>query len=407
MRIQHSRTPALRLLLPGLLFLATGLLLCMAAQPLPAQGQFDSPLAPPNDNFENATQIGAIPFSESVDVAGATVEPGESPPSCALSYPTDWRTIWYRYAPSESGTLTMLVRNSSGYIHHAVGVYTGDSLAGLVPISCGFFYPWGATPSAISVSAGQTYYFQVWSQEADVVNFSLELPGPPSANIDYYPLDAAKTDSISFYANLYDPAGVGFDYSNCQWDFGDGVTAAGCYVSHAYAVDGDFTVQLSASTYDGRLATATRVVTVRTQDVSIVKVSVPQSARAGQTRQIVVGLTNAYYPVQVRLELWKSATMYGDELVGTLVQTVPVRNGNRTVDFQFSYTFTPQDAEVGKVTFKAYANVMAGRDFYPSDNYYVSLPTKVNGASVRSSDAGETEVDGPATDLYLPVIANN
>src|SRR5690606_18056600 len=117
--------------------------------------------------------------------------------------------------------------------------------------------------------------------------------------------------------------------------------------------------------------------------------------------------TNAFYPVQVRLELWKSGTIYGDEMVGTLVQTVPVRQGNRTVDFQFSYTFIPQDAEVGKVTFKAYANVMTGRDVYPSDNYYVSLPTKVNGASVRSSDAPETEVDDLATDLYLPVIANN
>ena len=42
--------------------------------------------------------------------------------------------------------------------------------------------------------------------------------------------------------------------------------------------------------------------------------------------------------------------------VGVLTQSVPVRPGGRTTDFAFSYTFTADDAQVGKVTFKAVAN---------------------------------------------------
>lgn len=38
---------------------------------------------------------------------------------------------------------------------------------------------------------------------------------------------------------------------------------------------------------------------------------------------------------------------------GTLTQFVPVHKSNRTTGFDFSYTFTGEDARIGKVTFKA------------------------------------------------------
>lgn len=190
-------------------------------------------------------------------------------------------------------------------------------------------------------------------------------PEPPSAWIDFSPTDPAPGDLIVFSAALYDPSGIGFDYNTCQWDFGDGITSTTCWPQYTYSTEGDYTVTLRANTYDGREAMATRVVPVRTHDVSIIKVTVPQSARAGQTRQIVVGVSNKLYPETVQVTLSKGGANYYDEQIGVLTQLVPVRSGNRTTDFQFSYTFTEQDAAVGKVTFKANAQLVNARDSYP------------------------------------------
>jgi len=57
---------------------------------------------------------------------------------------------------------------------------------------------------------------------------------------------------------------------------------------------------------------------------------------------------------------------------------VPVRSANRTTDFNFSYTFTSADAQVGKVTFKAVANIFGARDALPADNEAIATPIKVS-----------------------------
>src|SRR5205823_6126086 len=102
--------------------------------------------------------------------------------------------------------------------------------------------------------------------------------------------------------NEYDPAQVGFGPNSNYWSFGDGATAIGspygcCPVTaHQYATDGDYTVTLVVTTLDGRTATIMQVLHVRTHDVVISKFTVPQTGRAGQTRTISVGVTNARYP---------------------------------------------------------------------------------------------------------------
>ncbi len=50
----------------------------------------------------------------------------------------------------------------------------------------------------------------------------------------------------------------------------------------------------------------------------------------------------------------------------------------RVTPFAFSYTFTPDDATIGNITFKAIAALSGARDALPADNEIVSLPTKVN-----------------------------
>jgi hypothetical protein len=115
---------------------------------------------------------------------------------------------------------------------------------------------------------------------------------------------------------------------------------------------------------------------VRTHDVAITKFTVPQSAKAGQTRSVTVDINNTRYPEQVQVELYKS-TIDGWQWVGTLQQYVPVRPANRTTSFAFSYTFTDADALLGRINFRAVAIIVDARDALPTNNEAISLPTKV------------------------------
>ena len=56
-------------------------------------------MPPGNDNFANATPVGGLPFSSSVDATTATLEAGEPMPSCAQWYGPSG-TIWYAFTPS-------------------------------------------------------------------------------------------------------------------------------------------------------------------------------------------------------------------------------------------------------------------------------------------------------------------
>jgi len=187
------------------------------------------------------------------------------------------------------------------------------------------------------------------------------------------PYDPSIFDQISF--GLYGETPLTWA---CQWYFGDGTTYDQCYVNRVkrYAQDGDYLVTVQVTNDLDEVSTTSRVLSVRTHDVAITKVSVPQSAHAGQTRQIVVSVSNTHFAEMMFVDLWKSAPG-GFEGVGTLKQLVPVRAGNRTTAFYFSYTFTSEDARVGKVTFKAIATLLDARDALPADNEVVALPTRV------------------------------
>jgi hypothetical protein len=143
----------------------------------------------------------------------------------------------------------------------------------------------------------------------------------------------------------------------------DGTTTTnpGCCQTHHYSVDGTYKVKLTVTTTDGRTASTSQDVLV-THDVTIVKLTVPQTAKVGQTRTITVGLTNSRYAETAQVQLLKSVNGGGWQQVGTLTQYVPVRGANRTTNFDFNYTFAPEDGQLGKVTFQAVATVQGARD---------------------------------------------
>lgn len=328
-------------------------------------------ISPANDNFANAEAVGVLPFDGNVDITAATLEVGEPAPACE-GWANPDKTIWYALTPNTSGSITA---RASAWFPTVLTVYTGNTLAGLSQVACRT-YGNNLTFQAI---AGTTYYFQAGSLYSynGSLQFHVEVSPPPVAAFFFSPSDPSVFDNPQFLGyNSYDPAGLGIQ--TYAWNFGDGATATSgnCCPTHRYSTDGDYTVQLTVTTPDGRSASTSQVVSVRTHDVAITKFTVPTSARAGQTRQIVVGLRNTRYPETVRVDFYKS-TPAGFQWIGYSEQAVPVRSGNRTTDFQFNYTFTDADAAIGKVNFKAVATLLYVRDALPTDNEAVSPPTKV------------------------------
>ena len=321
-------------------------------------------LPPPNDNFASATPVTSLPFSDSIDTTAATTEPGEPFPCGSTG-----GTAWYTYTPPQTGSVTA---SAPAPFSVQLAAYTGGAVGSLTSMGCRY----GSL--TIHVDSGTTYHFQVGAifSGGGPIQFQLVQTPPPVANMGFYPGDPSIFDLVQFYDQSYDPGNVGF--ATESWNFGDGTSATGCCPTHRYSSsDGDYTVKLVVTTTDGRTASTSQVVHVRTHDVAITKLTVPQSASAGQTRQITVGLTDSRYPETVQVQLFKSNTSGGFDLVGTLTQSVTPRDTNRTTPFSFNYTFTSTDALVGKVTFKADATIIGARDAVPADNEATALPTAV------------------------------
>jgi len=77
--------------------------------------------APVNDNYADATPISALPFSASVDLTNATIEPGE-PTTCSV-----WETsAWYTFTPSVDEQIAVS-HNEGGFLGAARATTTGRS----------------------------------------------------------------------------------------------------------------------------------------------------------------------------------------------------------------------------------------------------------------------------------------
>ncbi len=205
--------------------------------------------------------------------------------------------------------------------------------------------------------------------------FTTKTLPAPVADFGYWPSEPNVFEDIWFWQNSYDPAG---NYiQSVDWNFGDGSTSHDWYPSHRYNVDGNFTVQLTVTTSDGRVGTISKVIQVRMHDIAITKFRVPENASLGQTKTITVSIENKRYPETVQVDLYKS-TPWGFEQIATLTKTVPVTRDDQTITFSFSYVATPDDATYKKVTFKAVATITTARDAMPYDNEVILFPTRIS-----------------------------
>jgi PKD repeat protein len=325
---------------------------------------------PPNDDFAAAAPVGSLPFASTVDTVAATNESLEPSPSCGFGMPTG--SVWYAYTPSAAGSVSA---TTSGPFPTMVAAYVGSSLGSLQNLGCRAF----GSLLTIRTEPGTTYYFQAGGLfgSRGQLRFALDVAPAPVAAFGHDPGDPTSLEPTQFFDASSDPGGLAV--TGHAWDFGDGATSTEQHPLHFYAADGDYVVSLTVTTQDGRSASTSETVQVRTHDVAIVKLSTPQSASSGQTKSLSAAVANLRYADTVQVQLFKSVPGPAEfELVGTLVQHVPARGRNKPTPFDFSYTFTAGDASVGKVTFKAVATITTARDAVPGDNSAVGPPTRVS-----------------------------
>jgi len=328
-------------------------------------------VSPSNDDFANAAGISALPFSANVNLPLATIEAGEPASTCSNPFGGVGKTVWYRFTPAQTGSISASAFNAG--FSSVVAAYTGTSVASLTEVGCGVF----GNRVTFRALANTTYYFQVGGLfgQSGTLEFRLEVTPLPVASFFFFPFDASVFDVVQFVDQSFDPGGVGF--APQAWSFGDGTTGTGGNPTHRYAADGDYTVALTATTLDGRTAVASQTVHVRTHDVAVTKFATPNAASSGQTRRIVVSINSKRYAETVEVQLFRSVPG-GFQQFGSLTQSVPMNPKNGTTDFAFSYTFTADDAQIGKVTFRAVAVVAGVRDALPADNEAIASPTKVS-----------------------------
>jgi PKD repeat protein len=362
-------------------------------------GAFDLRLeivpTPVNDDFADATQITALPFSEVVELRAATTETAE--PLYPGGTPVGG-SAWYVFTPAETGLYTVRLRGCCEAVP-IVGIYTGNALESLTEIAsaAGFFDP----KVTFRATAGTPYRIQLarglLSGGAGSIPVSIELDVTPSpvANFGLSIGDPSIFDDIQFLDFSYDPADVGIQ--SHEWELGDGTSFSGCCPTHRYTTDGDYQVRLTVATSDGRTATTEQTVQVRTHDVSIARFTTPDRAQVGQTRPIRVEIANHRHPETVQVQLFRNRGG-GFELVGTLTQDVPVRPGNRTTSFGFNYTFTTADLDVA---FRAAATLLTARDAQPGDNEATSQRRMVTAAIASSPGDPWTDALGGSGDAVL------
>jgi hypothetical protein len=319
------------------------------------------PPGPANDNFADARTIPGVPYSDSASFFDATREDFE-PAFCGFQP----RTVWYSFTPAE--TQAVFLRLQAPFFD-LFTVFTGTSLNNLSFLTCGSSF---GGDRSFTAFAGTTYYIQVSSDQPSAAILELLPPPPPVASFGFFPSDPSVFDAVQFFDQSFDPGGVGIQTR--QWSFGDGASATGPNPTHQYAADGDYAVTLFVTTFDGRSDSTSGVVNVRTHDVAIMRFQTPATGMTGKTTKLTVDIQSNRQPETVQVQLFKSVPG-GYQLFATSTQTLPVRN--RVSSVAFSYTFTSQDALIGKVTFRAVVSIVGGRDALPADNEAIGQPTRV------------------------------
>jgi hypothetical protein len=133
---------------------------------------------PANDDLAAATEVDALPFTETVDTTDATVEPDE-PIEGDEFCPPQGSTVWYAMTLDASQPVTM---NTAGSDYDTtLAVYTGTDYGDLSLVGCNDDTFLGLQAAlTIDAEAGVTYLIQVGSFGGDfggLLQISIDEPG--------------------------------------------------------------------------------------------------------------------------------------------------------------------------------------------------------------------------------------
>jgi hypothetical protein len=329
----------------------------------------------PNDDFAAAAPA-TLPGTFSGDLTRSTTEPGEAAPSCDVGAD---HSVWYRYTPDRTRPISVEARSRWS---PSVAVYRGDTRAELSEVDCKAALDSGKRV-VFTATAGQQYWIRVADDAEGASWYDIRLTTAPALTPNVYIQSGTPSvfDDISMSPNAGDH--LGRPLVSGELKFGDGTSVrltSNASVTHRYAADGDYRLEISATTDDGRSGTGSQVLHVETHDVTLTGLSLPAQARLGQTKPVKVSVVNNRYGETVAVSLRRKAESGYYQEVGTLTQWVPA--GGR-VDFPFAYTYTAADAAAGQAEFEVVAN-LDGR--YDGDSHAVD--NRLTAATVVQAKSG-------------------
>ncbi|MET9001540.1 hypothetical protein [Amycolatopsis sp. NPDC004169] len=313
-----------------------------------------------NDGFAAAAPV-SVPGDYAGDLTVASAEPGEARPSCD---PGADRSVWFAFTPDRTRSVSALAMYDWG---PGITVYRGTTPGTLSEVDC---VASGDRRAAVfTAEAGQSYRIRVAddAEAASVFQLRLDTAPPLRPFVTPYPNNPTVYTDVTLVP--YSGDSLGRDFVSGEVRFGDGGSApiTGAPIVHRYAADGEYRVEVTGATADGRTGSGFATLKVETHDVAVSDFVVPAKARVDETKPIKVSITNTRHDETVVVSLSKLTEQGYYQEVGQLKQWVPA--GGKVL-FPFAYTYTAADAAAGKTTFKVSAGFDPSytEDARPEDN---------------------------------------
>jgi hypothetical protein len=147
---------------------------------------------PPNDDFDNAIVIAALPFQDTQDTTEATTAADD--PDCAGRA----HTVWYRFTPAADATIVAHTAGSN--YDTTLSAYTGTR-GSLTQIACNDDAIGLQSRIQFDVAAGTTYHLMADSfDESPGGNLVLtvqELPPPMALSVDLAPTGSVNRRGVA------------------------------------------------------------------------------------------------------------------------------------------------------------------------------------------------------------------
>ena len=158
---------------------------------------------PVNDDCANASVIGALPFSASLNTSTATSEPDDPPLHCNFDFDEGTRTVWYSYTASQDVALEV---STLGSDYDTIVAMHGGTCGALTQLAC-------KDPDAIesfsrvfvAVASGETVLIEV---AAAFGGGNLEL------SVTHAPVGHPAMDGPEFLVNTYTTGDQGYYFSS-------------------------------------------------------------------------------------------------------------------------------------------------------------------------------------------------